>query len=108
MATYLEHFKMAYTQTTLEFGSADIFTDASGDGLERTASFVLLMKLATRGGKEDHVRGALVVAPPREVQVQCDQISIEEAVRFRPRNHRTNGFTSAKPQTPPHQVRRLS
>jgi hypothetical protein len=38
------------------------------------------MKLATRGGKEDHVRGALVVAPPREVQVQCDQISIEEAV----------------------------
>jgi hypothetical protein len=23
MATYLEHFKMAYTQTTLEFGSAE-------------------------------------------------------------------------------------
>lgn len=80
MATYLEHFKMAYTQTTLEFGSADIFTDASGDGLERTASFILLMKLATRGGKEDHVRGALVIAPAHEVQAQCDQISIEEAV----------------------------
>jgi hypothetical protein len=78
---YFEKFLEAYGQTTLEFGVADIFTADCADVADRAGAFVLLMNQATLGKGGDHVRGVLVVAPPFESKLGCDQIEIERATQ---------------------------
>jgi hypothetical protein len=80
MSTYFDRFQEAYSQTTLEFGVADIFADGSGNVIERAAAFVLLMMLARRKGASDRVRGVVVVAPPKDVGANCEQTSMEKVV----------------------------
>jgi hypothetical protein len=70
-----------YGQTTLEFGVADIFTDDSAGVAARVGSFVLLMNQATLGKDRTHVHGVLVVAPPIESKLGCDQTEIERETR---------------------------
>jgi len=81
MANYFDNFREAYGQTTFEFGAADIFTDDSDDVAERAGSFVLLMNQAILGKERDHVHGILVVAPPLNSKLGCDQTEIERATR---------------------------
>jgi len=81
MSTYFDHFLEAYRQTTFEFGVADIFMDDSLGVADRVGSFVLLMNQATLGKGGDHVRGVLVVAPPVQSKLGCDQKEIERATQ---------------------------
>jgi len=81
MSNYFDNFREAYGQTTLEFGVADIFTDDSADVAARVGSFVLLMNQATLGKNGSHIRGVLVVAPPVDSKLGCDQTEIERETR---------------------------
>jgi hypothetical protein len=81
MSNYFDNFREAYGQTTFEFGAADIFTDDSADVAARVGSFVLLMNQATLGKDGGHIRGVLVVAPPLDSKLGCDQTEIEREAR---------------------------
>ncbi len=79
MSDYFHKFLEAYGQTTFAFGVADIFSDDSATVATRAGSFVLLMNQATIGKDADHVHGVLVLAPPPEAKLGCDQFEIERA-----------------------------
>jgi tetratricopeptide (TPR) repeat protein len=81
MSSRFDSFLEAYRQTIFEFGVADIFTDDSPDVAGRTGSFVLLMNQAKIGKDENHVHGILVIAPPSDSNLGCDQAEIERASR---------------------------
>lgn len=81
MTNYFEQFLEVYKQTTFEFGVADIFTDDSVDVGERVGSFILLMNQATLGKGGDHIHGVLVIAPPLDSKLGCDQTEIEKTTR---------------------------
>jgi hypothetical protein len=77
MQTLFDRFLEVYRQVAVTFGAADICFDDSSDVAAVAGSFVLLMNQAKFAENANQVRRVIVIAPPHQSNLNCDQAAIE-------------------------------